>query len=275
MCGGCHGENGIPQEKTTPVIWGQHQGYLYLQLRDYKRGDRKNDQMSPIARPARTRRHDGAGGILLQEDVAESGQPPAPRGRRRRAPARQRLGRLHRLSSGDLSGRRHAAAPRRPAKDYLLQSMLDFRTGKRGNNPGMSDLMKATSEEDHHGAGGISGGAAATRRAVTDVARGNLFLRRAASRAAPSFAAGRAAVFPLLVLQRAVRRRGASNSVDDRRVAELGRDHQRRAAAVVGSIDVRAAIQHERDDVLGVGAPASSDSPPPTSTRSDRCRSGH
>ena len=30
MCAGCHGENGVPQEKTTPVIWGQYQGYLYL-----------------------------------------------------------------------------------------------------------------------------------------------------------------------------------------------------------------------------------------------------
>jgi cytochrome c553 len=26
--------------------------------------------------------------------------------------------------------------------------MLDFRTRKRGNNPGMSDLMLATSEDD-------------------------------------------------------------------------------------------------------------------------------
>src|SRR6478752_4557252 len=49
MCAACHGENGVPQEKTTPVIWGQTEGYLYLQLRDYKRGDRKNDQMQPIA----------------------------------------------------------------------------------------------------------------------------------------------------------------------------------------------------------------------------------
>src|SRR3977135_1855168 len=48
MCAGCHGENGVPQEKTTPVIWGQYQGYLYLQLRDYKRGDRKDDQMTPV-----------------------------------------------------------------------------------------------------------------------------------------------------------------------------------------------------------------------------------
>jgi cytochrome c553 len=33
-------------------------------------------------------------------------------------------------------------------KEYMQQTMLDFRTQKRGNNPGMSDLMKATSEED-------------------------------------------------------------------------------------------------------------------------------
>lgn len=32
----------------------------------------------------------------------------------------------------------------------MLQTMLDFRTGARGNNPGMSDLMKATSEDDIH-----------------------------------------------------------------------------------------------------------------------------
>jgi cytochrome c553 len=29
--------------------------------------------------------------------------------------------------------------------DYLLKTMTDFRDGTRGNNPGMSDLMKATS----------------------------------------------------------------------------------------------------------------------------------
>src|SRR6266566_1290778 len=43
ICSACHGENGIPQDKATPVIAGQHQGYLYLQLRDYKLGTRAND----------------------------------------------------------------------------------------------------------------------------------------------------------------------------------------------------------------------------------------
>src|SRR5437016_14425615 len=49
LCAACHGENGIPQQKTTPVIWGQHQGYTYLQLRDYKSGSRNNEIMSALA----------------------------------------------------------------------------------------------------------------------------------------------------------------------------------------------------------------------------------
>src|SRR5262249_37165369 len=42
VCAGCHGQDGKPIDKTIPVIWGQQTGYIYIQLRDYKRGDRKN-----------------------------------------------------------------------------------------------------------------------------------------------------------------------------------------------------------------------------------------
>src|SRR5215470_15977361 len=49
VCSACHGENGIPQDNATPIIAGQHQGYLYLQLRDYKLGTRASEQMAPIA----------------------------------------------------------------------------------------------------------------------------------------------------------------------------------------------------------------------------------
>ncbi len=33
-------------------------------------------------------------------------------------------------------------------RDYLAKTMADFRTRARGNNPGMSDLMIATSTDD-------------------------------------------------------------------------------------------------------------------------------
>ena len=49
LCAACHGEKGVPIDKDTPVIFGQTQGYLYFQLRDYKSGARKDDRMSPVA----------------------------------------------------------------------------------------------------------------------------------------------------------------------------------------------------------------------------------
>jgi len=49
VCAVCHGKDGKPIDKTIPVIWGQQLGYIYIQLRDFKRGDRKNEIMQPIA----------------------------------------------------------------------------------------------------------------------------------------------------------------------------------------------------------------------------------
>ena len=45
----CHGEKGLPAEPAIPIIWGQNEGYLYLELRDFQKGARKDDQMTPIA----------------------------------------------------------------------------------------------------------------------------------------------------------------------------------------------------------------------------------
>ena len=38
VCVACHGEAGVPIDPAIPVIWGQNEGYLYLQLRDMKAG---------------------------------------------------------------------------------------------------------------------------------------------------------------------------------------------------------------------------------------------
>jgi cytochrome c553 len=148
VCVACHGENGIPQLKTTPVIWGQNAGYLFYQLRDFKSGARKHDLMSPIA------------ASLQQEDLLPLAEYFSklqwPNLQQPQAPADVAATAVKTNSSvgctgchlehfqGDgttarLAGQQH---------DYLIKTMTDFRDGKRGNNPGMSDLMKATSPED-------------------------------------------------------------------------------------------------------------------------------
>jgi cytochrome c553 len=148
LCSACHGENGIPPDKSTPVIWGQHQGYLYLQLRDYKRGTRKNEQMAAVVEP------------LERDDMAAlaehfSGQSwPALRQPSASDPV---VAVAQRASASigctgchldEYQGDRTVPRLAGQSRDYLARTMVEFRDGTRGNNPGMSDLMKATSEPE-------------------------------------------------------------------------------------------------------------------------------
>jgi cytochrome c553 len=148
MCAGCHGENGVPQEKTTPVIWGQYQGYLYLQLRDYKRGDRKDDQMTPVVDLLERDDLLALAKYFSEKQWPRLGQPAAPADvvtRAQRANGSVGCTGCHQASYlGEGTQPRLAGQWR----EYMQQTMLDFRTHKRGNNPGMSDLMAATSEDD-------------------------------------------------------------------------------------------------------------------------------
>jgi cytochrome c553 len=145
VCAGCHGEQGVPIQKVMPVIWGQNAGYLFYQLRDFKSGARKNDIMSPIAANL-----DQPDLLPLAEFFSKLkwpnlNQPPAPDDVAKKAQAAAASigcpGCHLAYFQGDgttarLAGQNH---------DYLLKTMTDFRDGTRGNNPGMSDLMKATS----------------------------------------------------------------------------------------------------------------------------------
>ena len=147
-CAACHGGNGIPPDKSWPVIWGQHQGYLYLQLRDFKSGARKNDVMGPIAENLE---RDQMLAIALY--FSQKAWPNLRQARALDAVAAQ-ASRTN--ASVGCTGCHQAGyqgegtQPRLAGQsaDYILKSMMDFRTRRRGNNPGMSDLMNATSEDD-------------------------------------------------------------------------------------------------------------------------------
>jgi cytochrome c553 len=50
-CFACHGPNGNSPTPQFPILAGQTARYLYLQLRDFKEGRRKDPQMTPMAEP--------------------------------------------------------------------------------------------------------------------------------------------------------------------------------------------------------------------------------
>lgn len=49
-CISCHGPKGISNNEIWPNLAGQKKTYLINQLQAFKKGDRYNDLMSPIAR---------------------------------------------------------------------------------------------------------------------------------------------------------------------------------------------------------------------------------
>lgn len=50
-CFACHGQNGNSTNPMYPTLAGQNSRYIYLQLKDFKEGRRKDPQMTPMAEP--------------------------------------------------------------------------------------------------------------------------------------------------------------------------------------------------------------------------------
>lgn len=47
-CAVCHGDNGVPVVEDAPIIWGQENYYLYVQMKDIKSGLRSSEIMQPL-----------------------------------------------------------------------------------------------------------------------------------------------------------------------------------------------------------------------------------
>ncbi len=148
VCSGCHGEQGVPIEKNIPIIWGQQEGYLYLQLRDFKRDARHNEIMGPIAASLEKDDMKALAAYFAAKTWPNLRQVSAPDDVARQA--------LTANSSVGCTGchldkyQGTGTVPRLAGQnhDYLAKTIAEFRSGVRANNPGMSDLMKATSEPD-------------------------------------------------------------------------------------------------------------------------------
>lgn len=144
ICAACHGKKGVPQEQpfAVPIIWGQQFGYLYFQLCDFKSGVRKNDQMTPIVESLDRGELAELARYFAKQPWPEPQQPNASHdvaGQTRHADKAAVCTGCHKQGFvGDGSQPRLAGQ----SQAYLEKTMKDFRSGARGNNPGMTDLMK-------------------------------------------------------------------------------------------------------------------------------------
>ena len=148
QCAACHGENGTPIDPSIPVIWGQNEGYIYIELKDMKKGARKNEQMQDIVKD------------MSREDMlalaAYFAAKPWPQLPQPRAPKADNAHFESMATSAGCTGCHQAGyigagtQPRlaNQSTAYLEKTMLDFRSGARANNSWMTDLLKTYSPED-------------------------------------------------------------------------------------------------------------------------------
>jgi cytochrome c553 len=148
LCATCHGEKGVPINHTIPVIWGQNEGYLYLQLRDFKSGMRKNPLMNPIAAQIEKKDMLALAAYFTKKKWPDLEQPQAPADVAAKADAAAKSIGCRGCHLDHFQGDGTTARLAGQWQEYLHNQMLAFRDGSRGNNPGMSDLMKATPKDD-------------------------------------------------------------------------------------------------------------------------------
>ena len=150
VCAACHGENGVPVEQSflVPVVWGQQLGYLFFELRDFKSGARKSDLMTPIAQGL-----EQADLMALAEYFSKKPWPDLqqkPSSAEDAAEA-QRVNASVVCTSCHQEGFKGSGTQPRLAgqvRAYLQKTMLDFRSGERANNPGMTGFVKGLTEQE-------------------------------------------------------------------------------------------------------------------------------
>jgi cytochrome c553 len=147
-CIACHGPNGNSAVPQFPILAGQTARYVYLQLKDFKEGRRKEPAMEPIVKD------------LTREDMfdlsaffaAQRQRPPEfkvdeARATRGKAKADEVLCTMCHL--GGFRGQNEIPKVAGQHFEYIVKQLRDFKAYRRTNDAGnMASVSKTLSDED-------------------------------------------------------------------------------------------------------------------------------
>ncbi len=148
VCSGCHGEKGVPIDKSIPVIWGQRREYLLKELLDFKIGHRKNETMAGIVESLSKTDMEALATYFAEQKWPKLDQPMPPADVQSKAQAVFSAMNCRGCHQNHFQGDYVRPSLRGQQEDYLLKTMTDFHTGERNNYTGMVALMKAVNEDD-------------------------------------------------------------------------------------------------------------------------------
>lgn len=143
VCFGCHGSDGNATVGEYPILAGQSWRYIYIELKDFKEGRRKDEQMSPMA------------AMLSTEDMMLLGQFFAARKQApikfQADPAKVEAGRKTSDAAlcsmchlGDFVGQNEIPRVAGQWPQYIKKQLADFKARRRTNDAGNMTSVAAT-----------------------------------------------------------------------------------------------------------------------------------
>ena len=147
QCAVCHGENGATLQPTIPILSGQHFYYLYVQLKDFKSGLRKNEIMGPIASQLEKPQMKLLARYFSEQDWPNLGYR-ADSAAEIQGETATVAGLCVQCHLGGYEG--DSRIPRLAGQhpEYLLSTMTDFKYKKRQNSAAKSSLFVTYDEDD-------------------------------------------------------------------------------------------------------------------------------
>ncbi len=148
VCMPCHGVNGNSTNQQFPILAGQTLRYIYVELKDFKAGRRKNPFMDPVA--AKLSREDmfDLGAFFAAQKRAPTPFNSDPvKAAKGEAKADETLCTMCHL--GGFMGQNEVPRVAGQHYEYIVKQLEDFKAGRRTNDAGtMASVAKTLSEED-------------------------------------------------------------------------------------------------------------------------------
>lgn len=147
-CIACHGANGNSTVPQFPILAGQTARYLYLQLKDFKEGRRKETLMEPfIANLSREDMFDLSAFFASQRLRAPDFNVDETRALRGKAKADEVLCTMCHL--GGFKGQNEIPRVAGQHYAYVVKQLRDFKTYRRTNDAGnMASVSKTLTDQD-------------------------------------------------------------------------------------------------------------------------------
>jgi len=147
-CVACHGPDGNSTLPLFPILAGQTARYLYLQLKDFKEGRRKEPSMNPfVAKLSREDMFDLSAFFAAQRLRPGEFKVDEKRAARGKAKADETLCTMCHL--GGFMGQNEIPRVAGQHYEYIVKQMKDFKHYRRTNDAGnMASVSKTLSDRD-------------------------------------------------------------------------------------------------------------------------------